>query len=113
MPGSPQSAYATAHISSREFDPSKVLVRGDGLKEAKTNREAEFIIDGSDAGPGKPNCTMMGTKADIPVSLTHMGNNVWKANYTPILQGILFEWYLNYFYGSVWKFGNFYCNIRT
>lgn len=34
-------------------DPSKVWLTGRGLKEAIVREEAEFVIDGSQAGPGQ------------------------------------------------------------
>jgi len=36
-----------------EVRPEKVVVLGPGLMSAYCNEEAEFIIDGSNAGPGK------------------------------------------------------------
>lgn len=34
-------------------DHTRVVLRGFGLTGAKVGEEAEFIIDGSEAGPGK------------------------------------------------------------
>lgn len=34
------------------MDANKVVLMGRGLKEATVREEAEFIIDGSQAGPG-------------------------------------------------------------
>ena len=33
--------------------PERVIVLGPGLMSANCNEEAEFIVDGSNAGPGK------------------------------------------------------------
>lgn len=32
-------------------------------------------------------CSLIGQKADVPVRLTHLGNNVYKAVYTPLISG--------------------------
>uniref|UniRef100_A0A915KZF4 Uncharacterized protein n=1 Tax=Romanomermis culicivorax TaxID=13658 RepID=A0A915KZF4_ROMCU len=71
----------------KDTDSSKVTLTGDGFKTAKTNEEAEFFIDGSLAGPGSPICMMTGQRADIPVTMTPVGNNVWRASYTPFVTG--------------------------
>ena len=43
------------------IDSNKVVLTGNGLREARAKTEAEFIIDGSEAGAGKqapvPFCT--------------------------------------------------------
>ncbi|RUS75786.1 hypothetical protein EGW08_016447, partial [Elysia chlorotica] len=44
---SPYIGYATSGVA----DPSKVWLTGHGLKEATIRQEAEFYIDGSQAGP--------------------------------------------------------------
>ncbi|KHN88378.1 hypothetical protein Tcan_10120 [Toxocara canis] len=36
---------------------------------------------------GRITCSLIGQKADIPVRLTHLGNNVYKAVYTPLISG--------------------------
>lgn len=37
---------------------------------------------------GQVSCSLFGQKADIPVRLTHLGNNVYKAVYTPLIPGV-------------------------
>ncbi|KAB7497586.1 Filamin-A [Armadillidium nasatum] len=69
-------------------DHTRVTLRGHGLTSARCGTEAEFIIDGSGAGPGTPDVTMNGTKTDIHVGLASEGNGVWHAKYTPIVAGL-------------------------
>uniref|UniRef100_A0A8R1XV92 Uncharacterized protein n=1 Tax=Onchocerca volvulus TaxID=6282 RepID=A0A8R1XV92_ONCVO len=72
-----------------ETDCLRVVVRGEGLTRAANNEPTEFIIDGSDVSrDGQISCSLFGQKADIPVRLTHLGNNVYKAVYTPLIPGI-------------------------
>ncbi|VDN24249.1 unnamed protein product, partial [Gongylonema pulchrum] len=77
--------------SMQEEDGSehlRVVLRGDGLTRAAIKEQAEFIVDGSDASrEGQLSCSLIGQKADIPVRLTHLGNNVYKAVYTPLIPG--------------------------
>jgi len=40
-------------MDTRRICPEKVVVLGPGLSCANCNEEAEFIIDGSNAGPGR------------------------------------------------------------
>lgn len=49
LPNSPFLGYAVPTFS----DANKVILTGRGLKEAIVREEGEFIIDGSQAGPGK------------------------------------------------------------
>ncbi|GAU89920.1 hypothetical protein RvY_02412-2 [Ramazzottius varieornatus] len=79
IPHSPLPGWAEP--AAIPIDASRVRLRGKGLTEAKVKEEAEFIIDGSDAGPGEPEVLISGIKADIPVTLEHLGNNVYKATY--------------------------------
>ncbi|VDK81997.1 unnamed protein product [Litomosoides sigmodontis] len=99
---SANTAMTTSHgtIRSRSDDhPShegsgtdylRVALRGEGLTRATNNEQAEFIIDGSDVSKdgGQVSCSLFGQKADIPVRLAHLGNNVYKAAYTPLIPGI-------------------------
>ncbi|OQV23311.1 Filamin-B [Hypsibius exemplaris] len=80
IPHSPLPGWAEPALPL--IDASRVRLRGRGLTEAKVREEAEFIIDGSEAGPGEPEVHISGIKADIPVSLQHLGSNVYKATYT-------------------------------
>ncbi|VDP13305.1 unnamed protein product [Onchocerca flexuosa] len=95
------TVMATSHNTSRsrsedypshernETDFSRVVVRGEGLTRAANNEPTEFIIDGSDVSrDGQISCSLFGQKADIPVRLNHLGNNVYKAVYTPLIPGI-------------------------
>lgn len=69
------------------LDHTRVVLRGHGLTGAKVGMEAEFVIDGSDAGPGCPEVSLNGVKTDIPVQLVPLGNNTYKALYTPSTPG--------------------------
>lgn len=68
-------------------DHTRVTLRGHGLTTARCGEQAEFIIDGSSAGPGAPDVTMSGTKTDVFVSLGDQGGGVWRAVYTPLMPG--------------------------
>nr|CAD7463461.1 unnamed protein product [Timema tahoe] len=67
--------------------PVRVVLTGRGLATARCFQEAEFNIDGSQAGPGLPEVTLTGMKADINVQLHNVGNNVYRATYTPNVVG--------------------------
>lgn len=62
-------------------------LRGHGLAGARVGEETEFIIDGNEAGSGHPEITLTGVKADIPIKVSQVAHNVFKANYTPSIQG--------------------------
>lgn len=85
IPHSPLPGWAEPPLPL--IDASRVRLRGRGLTEAKVREEAEFIIDGSEAGPGEPEVHISGIKADIPVSLQHLGANVYRATYTAAHHG--------------------------
>ncbi|XP_055347083.1 filamin-C-like isoform X2 [Paramacrobiotus metropolitanus] len=80
IPHSPFPGWAEPALIP--IDAGRVRLRGRGLTEAKVREEAEFIIDGSEAGPGEPEVHISGIKADIPVTLQHLGSSVYKATYT-------------------------------
>ena len=68
-------------------DHTRVTLRGHGLTTARCGDRSEFVIDGSLAGPGAPDVTMTGTKADVNVALNHQGGGIWQAEYTPMVPG--------------------------
>ncbi|VDM49005.1 unnamed protein product [Toxocara canis] len=83
-------------------DHLRVVLRGEGLTRAACKEQSEFIVDGSNTwrdyfvasfmsnyfiSEGRITCSLIGQKADIPVRLTHLGNNVYKAVYTPLISG--------------------------
>ncbi|XP_063967076.1 filamin-B-like isoform X1 [Lytechinus pictus] len=79
--GSPLKLYSkTEEIP---IDHTKVQVRGDGMEVGKVFKKTEFIIDGSNAGPGVPSVRMSGLDEDINVTLTHLDNHRYRATYTP------------------------------
>ncbi|XP_074658485.1 filamin-A-like isoform X4 [Tubulanus polymorphus] len=68
-------------------DHTKVVLIGRGLKEARVKEEAEFMIDGSEAGPGQPEVKMSGVKADIDVKTVPIGDDKYRCTYIPVLPG--------------------------
>ncbi|KRZ56858.1 Filamin-B [Trichinella nativa] len=86
VPGCPLLTVAK-RTGKTEIDSQKVKVYGEGLKHACTKVEAEFIIDGTKAGPGFPTCKMIGQRADVPISLNPVESYKWKATYVPYVSG--------------------------
>ncbi|XP_076033181.1 filamin-A-like isoform X8 [Oratosquilla oratoria] len=85
LPDMPIIGWAAAPSTG---DHTRVTLRGHGLTTARCGEEAEFVIDGSEAGPGCPDVTMAGTKNDIMVTLTPEDQGVWRATYTPNVAGV-------------------------
>ncbi|XP_069676636.1 filamin-A isoform X2 [Periplaneta americana] len=86
LPRSPLLGVADGG-SGASSGPVRVVLTGRGLAGAKCHEEAEFTIDGSQAGPGLPEVTLTGMKADIKVQLQNLGNSVYRATYTPTVPG--------------------------
>uniref|UniRef100_A0AC35FWR0 Filamin n=1 Tax=Panagrolaimus sp. PS1159 TaxID=55785 RepID=A0AC35FWR0_9BILA len=83
-----QEAQTSREIREINTDTlNRIFVRGEGLKRATVKNPAEFIIDGSEVPDSKISSTLIGDKADIPVRLQHLGNNVYKATYIPLQGG--------------------------
>ena len=74
----------------------KVILTGRGLQEARVNQEAEFVIDGTEAGPGIPEVKLSGVKADIQVHSQSLGDNKYRCVYTPTIPGNFFFCVLHY-----------------
>lgn len=72
---------------SNSGGPVRVVLTGRGLAAAKCHQEAEFTIDGSQAGPGSPEVSLTGSKQDIKVTLDSVGNSVYRASYVPTISG--------------------------
>ena len=72
-----------ARSAARQVNHEKVVLTGRGLKEARLREEAEFVIDGTEAGAGQPQVTLSGVKSDIDVRVTSLGNNKFKCSYMP------------------------------
>lgn len=51
IPNSPITVICKG-IPVQQVNHNKVILTGHGLREARLREEAEFIIDGTDAGPG-------------------------------------------------------------
>lgn len=83
LANSPFLGYAVrAHA-----DPSKLILTGRGLKEAVVREEAEFLIDGSQAGKGTPEVILSGVRAEVNVKTVPIGNGKFKCSYIPMVPG--------------------------
>ena len=80
--------HAIVSENSQTSECATVVLRGHGLAGARVGEESEFTIDGSDAGNGQPEVTLTGVKADIAVKVTQISTKVFKAVYTPTIQGM-------------------------
>ena len=85
LPESPMPAYASTVTGG---DYTRVTLRGHGLTSARCGDNAEFIIDGSNAGPGSPDVTIHGTNASVNVDVKSEGGGIWRATYNPRLPGV-------------------------
>ncbi|XP_078312683.1 filamin-A-like isoform X1 [Crassostrea virginica] len=88
LPKSPFLGYAVPAFS----DANKVILTGRGLKEATVREEAEFIIDGSQAGPeyqqnSAPEVSLTGVRAEINVKVVSLGGGKHRCNYIPVVPG--------------------------
>uniref|UniRef100_A0A914H238 Filamin-C n=1 Tax=Globodera rostochiensis TaxID=31243 RepID=A0A914H238_GLORO len=91
------SAYPLLAIAEKTGQPaeedrdemSKVILRGEGLSIARVREPAEFIIDASEvhANVGKVSAALLGERADVPVKVSALRNQVYKAIYTPLMGG--------------------------
>lgn len=90
LPNSPLIGYAVE--GSHTNDCATVVLRGHGLAGARVGEEAEFTIDGTDAGPGQPEVTLTGVKADIVVTVApcNGSSKIFKATYIPSVQGTVY-----------------------
>lgn len=65
-----------------------VSLRGHGLAEAKSGEKAEFTIDGSKAGSGKPEVRLADPDgSNVKVQLERIDDNMYQANYIPRAPG--------------------------
>ncbi|XP_026726106.1 filamin-C isoform X1 [Trichoplusia ni] len=77
--GAPRRALLAAPASA-----DRVTLAGRGLAHAAPHTPAVFTIDGSAAGPGAPEASLMSPEGDsIPVALAAAGPGLWRATYTP------------------------------
>ncbi|XP_065926036.1 filamin-A isoform X4 [Magallana gigas] len=88
LPNSPFLGYAVPTFS----DANKVILTGRGLKEAIVREEAEFIIDGSQAGPEyhqnrAPEVSLTGVRAEINVKVVSLGGGKHRCTYIPVVPG--------------------------
>ncbi|ESO98830.1 hypothetical protein LOTGIDRAFT_231196 [Lottia gigantea] len=75
------------HATGGSPDPSKVILTGRGLKEAIIREEAEFMIDGSHAGPGNPEVQLTGVRSEVNVIVTPLGGGKFRCTYIPLIAG--------------------------
>ncbi|XP_037872058.1 filamin-A isoform X1 [Bombyx mori] len=62
----------------------RVTLAGRGLAHAAPHTPAVFTIDGSAAGPGAPEASLLTPDGDVvPVALAPAGPGLWRATYTP------------------------------
>lgn len=114
LPKSPLLGYAV-HTQQE----NKVILTGRGLKEATVREEAEFNIDGTQAGPGAPEVTLTGVKAEIPVKVIPVAQGKYRCHYLPIIPGaylLNITWNNRQLRGSPYKvnvIGAFYPNKVT
>ncbi|KAK2172345.1 hypothetical protein NP493_968g02016 [Ridgeia piscesae] len=80
-----QQVMTTSQVSSVNHE--KVVLMGRGLTGAQVHEEAEFVIDGTDAGPGVPSVKLTGVTTDIDIHVTPVGINKYRCTYVPIMPG--------------------------
>lgn len=78
---------ASIPICDLPCDPCGIMVTGQGLTNARVQEEAEFIIDGSQAGQGMPVVELVGVKCDIEVQCIPIGPCRYRCVYTPTVPG--------------------------
>ena len=114
LPKSPLLGYAV-----HTHQDNKVVLTGRGLKESTVREEAEFQIDGTQAGPGAPEVTLTGVKAEIPVKVIPIAQGKYRCQYLPIIPGaylLNITWNNRQLRGSPYKvnvIGAFYPNKVT
>ncbi|CAD5125182.1 DgyrCDS13424 [Dimorphilus gyrociliatus] len=83
LPDSPLAGYALPerHMSADGIE--KVILTGSGLQNARVREEAEFVIDGSQAGPGAPDVKIVGLKVHVNVAITPIGEDKFRCTYIP------------------------------
>ncbi|XP_056004557.1 filamin-C-like isoform X2 [Ostrea edulis] len=115
LPNSPFLGYAVPGFA----DANKVILTGRGLKEATVREEADFVIDGSQAGPGAPDVTLTGVRAEINVKVVSLGGGKHRCTYIPVVPGaylLHITWNGRQLRGSPYKvnvIGTFYPNKVT
>lgn len=86
----------------------QIILSGRGLKEARVNEEAEFIIDAKYAGPGAPIVHMKGTRSEQPVEIQSIMDRRYRCSYTPRVPGaylLTIWWSERQLRGSPFKVG--------
>ncbi|ESO02631.1 hypothetical protein HELRODRAFT_161920 [Helobdella robusta] len=75
-----------------------VVVVGRGLCEGLVDEPAEFIIDATQAGPGKPEVKITEHKNEIPCKISQVVTGIYKCTYVPPKEG---EYHVFVLYGEV------------
>ncbi|PAA56352.1 hypothetical protein BOX15_Mlig020762g1 [Macrostomum lignano] len=91
LPGGAMRGIAeTEAVAATAADHTKVILSGRGLKEARVNEEAAFLIDGSQAGRGQPavrlsmaSVTAPGDSHAADVEVQRLGGEKYKCTYRP------------------------------
>jgi filamin len=65
------------------YDPSKVVVSGDGLSGGITGEKAEFTVNTEEAGPGKPIVKVTGPNRGVRCTEEEVDEHKYKYCYTP------------------------------
>lgn len=65
-----------------------VALRGHGLTEAKCGQQAEFIIDGSEAGQGEPEVKLSNDSDEVEICLEKIGPSSFRTSYVAQNQGV-------------------------
>merc|ERR1719266_1144911 len=79
----------TTTVANPATNSGKVRLTGQGLVSATCGEDNHFTIDGSTSNEtGRPEVSMTGgLKADVPVRLRPVGNNIFAATYSPRAPG--------------------------
>uniref|UniRef100_A0A0M3IJ88 Filamin-A n=1 Tax=Ascaris lumbricoides TaxID=6252 RepID=A0A0M3IJ88_ASCLU len=84
----PLHAIADAQQSSTSRSVPIATKTGErSLDEEEMSDHLRVVLRGEGLTQGRVSCSLIGQKADVPVRLTHLGNNVYKAVYTPLISG--------------------------
>jgi len=67
--------------------PQNVIVIGPGLTNARICEKADFLIDGTSAGPGMPLARLNGLKCDVDVFCMPVDANRYRCSYTAFEAG--------------------------
>lgn len=84
----PTLAREMDKIKADSIDCPVVALRGHGLVDAKCGEKAEFTIDGSKAGPGRPEVKLTSSNEEIKVRIDQLEDKLYKASYVAQQAGV-------------------------